>query len=66
MLQYTIMKLCLGLRFQNYGVCPPPLRRGVAVGLLGAVQVVRMRDIFILKEIWPQDKIYILVGTLLG
>jgi hypothetical protein len=25
-----------------------------------------MRDIFILNEIWGQDKIYILVGTLLG
>jgi hypothetical protein len=25
-----------------------------------------MRDIFIMKEMWEQDKIYILVGTLLG
>jgi hypothetical protein len=25
-----------------------------------------MRDIFILDEIWTQDKIYILIGTLLG
>jgi hypothetical protein len=25
-----------------------------------------MRDIFILNEIWARDKIYFLVGTLLG
>jgi hypothetical protein len=25
-----------------------------------------MRDIFILNEIWEQDKLYILVGILLG
>jgi hypothetical protein len=25
-----------------------------------------MRDMFILNEIWAQDKIYILVGTLIG
>jgi hypothetical protein len=32
----------------------------------GGAQVVCMRAIFILNEIWTQDKIYILVGTLLG
>jgi hypothetical protein len=33
---------------------------------LGRVQVVCMRDIFILNEIWAQHKIYVSVGTLLG
>jgi hypothetical protein len=32
----------------------------------GGEQVVYMMDIFILNEIWVQDKIYILVGSLLG
>jgi hypothetical protein len=29
-------------------------------------QVVCVRDIFILNKLWAQDKIYILIGTLLG
>jgi hypothetical protein len=28
-------------------------------------RVVCMRDLFILNEIWAQDKIYILIGTML-
>jgi hypothetical protein len=39
---------------------PPP---GAAVGPLREAQVVCMRDIFILNEIWAQDKIHI-VGRL--
>jgi hypothetical protein len=39
--------------------------RGALLVLLGR-RVVCMRDIFILNEIWVQDKIYILVGTLLS
>jgi hypothetical protein len=41
---------------------------GGAVGLLGGRGVVYMKDIFILNEIWAQDKIYsyMLVDTLLG
>jgi hypothetical protein len=40
---------------------------GGAVGSLGGgAQGFCTRIIFILKEIWTQDKIYILVGTLLG
>jgi hypothetical protein len=38
---------------------------GGAVSPLGR-KVVYMTDIFILNDIWAQDKIYILVGTLLG
>jgi hypothetical protein len=41
---------------------------GGALLVLGgrAAQIACMRDIFILNEILAQDKIYILVGTLLG
>jgi hypothetical protein len=40
---------------------------GGAVGPLGVgARVLCMSDIFILNKIWAQDKIYILVGTLLG
>jgi hypothetical protein len=37
-------------------------------GVVGPLDggVISMRDIFILNKIWAQDKIYILVGTLLG
>jgi len=42
-----------------------PSGSGGAVGPLGGAFIC-MRDIFILNEIWAQDKIYILVGTLLG
>jgi hypothetical protein len=37
-----------------------------ALLVLWEARVVCMRYIFILNEIWTQDKIYILVGTLLG
>jgi hypothetical protein len=43
---------------------PPP--GGAICPLLEREQVVCIRDIFILKEILAQDKIYILVGTWLG
>jgi hypothetical protein len=44
-----------------------PPRGGGDVGHLGGgARVVGMRDIFTLNEIWTQDKIYILVGILLG
>jgi hypothetical protein len=39
------------------GLAPP----GGAVGPVGRAWVVCMRDIFILNEIWVQDKMYILV-----
>jgi hypothetical protein len=46
------------------GATPP--REG-AVGPLGrGGRVICMRDIFIRIEIWAQDEIYILAGTLLG
>jgi hypothetical protein len=48
-----------------WGACSP----GGAVGPLtgGGVGGVCMRDIvLILNEIWAQDKVYILVDTLLG
>jgi hypothetical protein len=32
----------------------------------GGSRVVCMRDILILNDIWAQDKIYILIGTLLS
>jgi hypothetical protein len=32
----------------------------------GGSRVFCKKDIFILNDVWPQDKIYILVGTLLG
>jgi hypothetical protein len=32
----------------------------------GGERIVCTRDIFILDEIWAKDKMYILVGTLLG
>jgi hypothetical protein len=38
---------------------------GGPVGPLGGTRVACMSDIFILHEIWSQDKIYILLGTLL-
>jgi hypothetical protein len=44
-------------RFPKCGACP----------LGGAWALVdRMKHIFILNEIWAQDKIYILIATLLG
>jgi hypothetical protein len=44
-------------RFPKCGVCP----------LWGAWALVGcMRHVFILNEIWAQDKIYILIATLLG
>jgi hypothetical protein len=49
-------------RFSNCGACP----LGGVVGPVGGARVFCMRDIFILDEIWTQDKIYILAGTLLG
>jgi hypothetical protein len=45
------------------GRAPPPWG---AVGPVGGALVVCMKNIFILNEIWAQDKIYILIGTLLG
>jgi hypothetical protein len=39
---------------------------GGTVGPLGGGEFACMRDIFILNEVWVQDKIYILVGTFLG
>jgi hypothetical protein len=42
------------------------LPQGGAVGPLGGKRVVGRRDIFILIEIWAQEKIYMLVGNLLG
>jgi hypothetical protein len=47
---------------QSVGHLP---RRGV-FGLLGGAQVVCLRDILILNKIWAEDKIYILVCTLIG
>jgi hypothetical protein len=46
--------------------CTP--REGGALLVLWwrATQIVYMKDTFILNEIWAQDKIYILVSTLLG
>jgi hypothetical protein len=44
---------------------PPPPRGAMSV-IWGGARVVGMRDIFTLNEIWTQDKIYILVGILLG
>jgi hypothetical protein len=43
----------------------PPLGGG-ALLVFGGGRVVCMRDIFILNEIWTQEKVCILVGTLLG
>jgi hypothetical protein len=37
-----------------------------AVGPRGGRELFVLRDIFILKEIWAQDKIYILFVTVLG
>jgi hypothetical protein len=50
-------------RIPNCGAHPPP---GGCTLSPGGVQEVYMRAIFILNEIWTKDKIYILVGTLLG
>jgi hypothetical protein len=36
-----------------------------ALLVLWGAQVLCMKDIFILNEIWAQDRIYMLVGTLL-
>jgi hypothetical protein len=49
-------------RFPNCGARPLP---GAMLVFWGA-QVICMRDIFILNEIWVQDKIYTSVGTLIG
>jgi hypothetical protein len=46
-------------------VPPPPGGGGRCWSSEGA-QIVCLRDIFILNEMWAKDKIYILVGTLLG
>jgi hypothetical protein len=43
----------------------PPLPGAVGPLGGGGGRVVCMRDVFILNEIWTQDKIRILVGTLL-
>jgi hypothetical protein len=53
----------LGQRFSNCGA-PPSL--GEALIVLRGPRVVCMRNIFIFNEIWAKDKIYILLGTLLG
>jgi hypothetical protein len=50
--------------FQMFPNCVVP--PGGAVGPLGGKRVVGKRDIFILIEIWAQEKIYMLVGNLLG
>jgi hypothetical protein len=42
------------------------IRGSQTVGRLEGARFVCMGDIFILNEIWAQDKIYILIGTLLG
>jgi hypothetical protein len=57
----------VSMQFQfhfNFQLWGPP-HRVAFVGPLGA-PVVFVRDIFILDEIWTQDKIHILVGTFLG
>jgi hypothetical protein len=41
-------------------------RGGGLCGSSVGARVTFMRDIFILKEIWTEDKIYFLIGTLLG
>jgi hypothetical protein len=46
--------------------CEAPPRGGVYWSSGGGETVVYMRGIFILDEILKQDKIYILVGALLG
>jgi hypothetical protein len=48
--------------YQTVGLASP----GGRFWSSGVSQAVCMRGIFILKEIWVQDKICILVGTLLG
>jgi hypothetical protein len=53
--------LCLFQGFSNCGALP-----GDATGPLGRGDVECMRDKCILNEICAQDKIYILVDTLLG
>jgi hypothetical protein len=58
---------CLVQRFTNSGACPPAPPVG-AVGPLGrggGGQVVCVRGTFILKKVWAQGKICILVCTLL-
>jgi hypothetical protein len=39
---------------------------GAVLALWGETRVACMMIIFVLNEIWMQDKIYSLVGTLLG
>jgi hypothetical protein len=55
---YTSITYCRA-EVPNLWDMPP----GEALLALGGAWVVCMRDIFILNEIWVQDKIYILVGT---
>jgi hypothetical protein len=55
-------EIILSHKFSNCGARPPPGR--VLLVVWGA-RVFCMKDISILNEIWGQDKMYILVGTLL-
>jgi hypothetical protein len=47
---------------QRFPSCAPT----GALSVLWGARVFYMRNIFILKEMWAQDKIYILVGTFIG
>jgi hypothetical protein len=51
--------------FPKCGAPPPPRETGDGP-LGGGAQVVYVRDIFILNKICVQDKVYILIGNLLG
>jgi hypothetical protein len=49
-------------RFSNYEA----RSQGGVIGSLWGARVVCIRDIFILKEVWAQDKKKLILGTLLG
>jgi hypothetical protein len=59
-LMLVVASICIGQRFSNCGARPSE-----ALLIVWRVQVVCMKDMFILDEIWAHDKTYIVVDILL-